>query len=102
MYSKEDTSKAVEGVTVEQAIIGIQIVDRLLRANAITGTELTTVGHFRDAMIRSVETATGKNYDAEFQKMLVEQQRAAAEAEKAAGEAPKAKTKAPKTAGAKS
>lgn len=91
MYSKEDTSKAIEGITVEHAIIGVQIVDRLLRANAITGTELTTVGHFRDAMIKAVEETTGKNYDVEVQKMLVEQQRAAAEAEKASTEGPKAK-----------
>lgn len=62
MLTTEQLATAVEGLTVQDAVLGFKIVDRLA-STGVLGTELTPLGWFRERMKAVVNEAIGVDLD---------------------------------------
>jgi hypothetical protein len=63
MITKEQGNTQVEGLTVYEVIIMVQMVEKLLRGGMVTGRELNHVNTLRGKMVGLVEQYTGFDLD---------------------------------------
>ncbi len=85
MLNDEQLKLELKGVTAADAVICLQIIQRLvnLGQGAIQDNELAPVGQARNNLVKSMEEATGVNFDV----ARAAQQRAVAEAQRKQQEA---------------
>lgn len=62
MWSPEQLAVGVEGLTVQDAVLGIQTVDRLA-ARGVAGPELAPLAWYRDRLVAAVRKSIGVEYD---------------------------------------
>lgn len=80
MFDETNLSKALEDLTVADAIVSLQIVDRLVSSGNVRGSELTFIANLRQKLVNAVNVATGINYDAAMAQAAQAQAQAASQA----------------------
>jgi len=69
MFDEKEQSAALDGVTVQDAWIALQVVEKAAASGVIQPNEFTVVGQWRGNMVSAIEKAVGKNFDAEALKI---------------------------------
>ena len=59
----EQLSAPLEGLTSKDALIGLQLVSRLLVFGGIKETEILPVGQYRTNLVEALKAATGIDYN---------------------------------------
>lgn len=88
LFSEEQQAMDLEGLSVEDGMIAIQVIDRCLHRGAISGTEIEAVTKARVALRDAIQEATGVHYDqgmAQLQQQMAQAQRRAQTDEAAPG-----------------
>jgi len=81
LFTDEELKSDLSGLTVLEAWVAIQLLDKALKFGVITSQELETVAKFRVGIVNSVEASIGKNIDAELAKLNAPQAAPAATAD---------------------
>ena len=79
MFDEKEQSVGLGGVTVQDAWIGLQLLDKAAGNGVIQPTEFAVLGTWRTNMVEAIQRAVGKNYDEEVAKLrqaMLEQQQA--------------------------
>jgi len=71
MFSTEEQAKRIE-VSVAEAYVSVQVIDRAFQRGAITGAEAHIVGLVRNRLVANINNATGKNLDQPQQAVTLE------------------------------
>lgn len=69
MFDEKEQSTTLDGVTVQDAWIALQIVEKAAASGVIQPNEFEIVGQWRGNMVKAIEQAVGKNFDAEALKI---------------------------------
>lgn len=84
MFTEDEQAKDLTRLTVQDAWIGLQLLDKAAGQGVIQPTEYEVLAQWRGNIVESVQRATGKNYDEELMKARQAQMQAAQEAQQAA------------------
>ena len=103
MFTEEEQATGLGGVTVQDAWISLQLLDKAARSGVIQPVEFDVLGRWRNNTVTAIQRAIGKNFDeevAKFAQAQAEAQAAAQNPTKADDElvAQDAQATAPKTA----
>ncbi len=63
IFSEEQNNKPAGQITVGNAVVAVQIIDRVVSKGGISGAELAVVADCRTAMTESIKAATDVEYD---------------------------------------
>lgn len=86
LFDDKEQAAALGGVTVKEAWIGLQILDKASANGVIQSAEFKILAEWRETLTTAIERATGKNYDEELQKAQLAQLQAQQAAAQAAAE----------------
>lgn len=84
MFNEKELATGLGGVTVKDAYIGMQLLDKAASNGVIQPTEFTVLAEWRTALVEAIQRSVGKNYDQEVQKMNEERLKAQQAAQQAA------------------
>ena len=88
MFDEDQQKTPVRGVTVSDAVVAIQVIDRAFARGVINGNEAKIVADARTNLIAGVEKVTEVNYDkAQAEQVARAQAQAAQQARQAAMQA---------------
>jgi len=77
MLNEEQQEQSVT-LTGAQAVVALQVINRLASSGGLKDVELAPVGQARDGIVAALETATGVNFDqARAQQEAMQRQRIA-------------------------
>ena len=82
MFDDKELALGISGVTVEDAWVTLQLLNKAASAGIINPTEYEIVSKMRSSMVDAVERASGKNYD----QMVLQLQQAQLAAQQAASQ----------------
>lgn len=63
MFTQEQAKADLTGLTVQEAVIALQVIKRVIKTGALEETELGTVAVLRMKLIEAIRAATGIHYD---------------------------------------
>lgn len=63
MFKPADYELPLEGLNVRDAVIALQMIQRFVKSGCLDERELLPMGALRGSLVRSIEQATGINYD---------------------------------------
>lgn len=89
LFTEEQQAMDLEGLSVEDGTIAIQVIDRAVQRGTISGAELEAVTKARVAVRDAIQEATGIHYDqgmAQLQQQMAQAQRQAAQEQARAAE----------------
>jgi len=78
MFDEKEQATSLDGMTVQDAWIALQLMEKSAASGVIQPNEFEVVGKCRSSLVGAIEKATGKNFDDEVMKLR--QQQAAAQA----------------------
>ena len=84
MLTEEQQKTPVEGLNGGDAVIMLQVINRLVATGRLQDTELLPIGKTRDSLIGSLQRATGVHFDRAREALLRQQQQAEAAAQQEA------------------
>lgn len=84
MFTEEEQATGLGGVTVQDAWISMQLLDKAARSGVIQPTEFGVLANWRQNTVTAIQRAIGKNYDEEVAKLAQAQAEAAAAAQQQA------------------
>ena len=87
MFNEEEQATGLGGVTVQDAWVGMQLLEKAASRGVIQPNEFAVMANWRESLVGAIQRAIGKNYDEEVQKAIIAQQQAAQAQQQAAAEA---------------
>lgn len=87
MFDEKELALGLSGITVQDAWIAMQILDKAAGSGVIQPTEFEVVGAYRKNITEAIERGTGKNYDQMIMEARQAQMQAQQQAQQAALEA---------------
>lgn len=75
LFTDEEIKMGVGSLTVSEAWISLQLIEKALRAGIINSKELEVIAAYKRSMITAIKNATGKNIEEEIEKLAVEQKK---------------------------
>lgn len=86
MFDENEIKKPLAGLEVQDGVVMIQCIGRLLEKGLIGGNEVSAIASTRDSLIKSIEKSTDKNFDQEAERIRAEFMQKQAEAARAQAE----------------
>jgi len=86
MFTETEHATALGGLTVKEAHIGLQLLDKAASQGIIQSVEFSLLGEWRTMLTDAISRSVNKNYDEELMKIRQAAQQLAAEQQAAANE----------------
>ena len=83
MFNETEQGTGLGGITVKDAWIGLQILERAAASGVLQTSEFTVLGEWRKNMTDGIQRAVGKDYDNEVARVRQLQQEAQRKAQAA-------------------
>jgi len=83
MFDDKEQNTGIGGVTVKDAWIGLQILERAAGSGVLQTSEFTVLGEWRKNMTDAIQRSIGKDYDTEVARLRQMQQEAQKKAQAA-------------------
>jgi len=68
LFTDQELQTPLNGATVLEAWVAVQLLDKALKFGIITAQELDTITKFRITLVASIEASVNKNIDVELVK----------------------------------
>jgi len=86
MFTEKEHATALGGLTVKEAHIGLQLLDKAAAQGIIQPVEYALLGEWRTMLVDAISRSVNKNYDEELLKIRQAAQKLADEQQAAANE----------------